>query len=61
MQVEELKKLDDLFIRQKAFGYTYEDIQKYLVPVVTEGKDPIGSMGNDTSTCCVVGSSAIVI
>ncbi|WP_053219516.1 glutamate synthase large subunit [Virgibacillus senegalensis] len=38
---------DDLFIRQKAFGYTYEDIYKYLVPVVMEGKDPIGSMGSD--------------
>ncbi|WAA08751.1 glutamate synthase large subunit [Fervidibacillus albus] len=33
---------------QRAFGYTYEDIHKYLIPIVTEGKDPIGSMGNDT-------------
>jgi glutamate synthase (NADPH) large chain len=38
----------DLIKRQKAFGYTYEDIHKYLIPVVKEGKDPIGSMGNDT-------------
>ncbi|MDQ0220643.1 glutamate synthase large subunit [Peribacillus cavernae] len=37
----------DLFLRQKAFGYTYEDIHKYLLPIVTEGKDPLGSMGND--------------
>ncbi|WP_371069163.1 glutamate synthase large subunit [Sediminibacillus sp. JSM 1682029] len=37
----------DLFIRQQAFGYTYEDVYKYLVPVVKEGKDPIGSMGSD--------------
>lgn len=34
--------------KQRAFGYTYEDIHKYLIPVITEGKDPIGSMGNDT-------------
>ncbi|MDR7072377.1 glutamate synthase large subunit [Fictibacillus barbaricus] len=40
--------LDDIRQRQKAFGYTYEDIHKYLLPVITEGKDPIGSMGNDT-------------
>lgn len=40
--------IGDLIIRQKAFGYTYEDVQKYLIPIVTEGKDPIGSMGNDS-------------
>ncbi|UJL46922.1 glutamate synthase large subunit [Virgibacillus sp. NKC19-16] len=37
----------DLTTRQKAFGYTYEDVHKYVIPVVTEEKDPIGSMGND--------------
>ncbi len=39
--------IDSLFIRQKAFGYTTEDIEKYLVPMITQGKDPIGAMGND--------------
>lgn len=39
--------LSDLLFRQKAFGYTYEDVQKYLLPVIIEGKDPLGSMGND--------------
>ena len=38
----------DISERQRAFGYTYEDIQKYLLPLITEGKDPLGSMGNDT-------------
>ncbi|WAA12973.1 glutamate synthase large subunit [Fervidibacillus halotolerans] len=33
---------------QRAFGYTFEDIHKYLLPMVTDGKDPVGSMGNDT-------------
>ncbi|MYL32899.1 glutamate synthase large subunit [Pontibacillus yanchengensis] len=42
------KPVDDAFVRQKAFGYTYEDIHKYLLPMVTEGKDPVGAMGNDT-------------
>ncbi|MCP3740980.1 glutamate synthase large subunit [Rossellomorea sp. BNER] len=43
----EEETLKDLFVRQKAFGYTYEDIHKYLIPIITEGKDPLGSMGND--------------
>ncbi len=47
LQVEE-EKVNDLFTRQKAFGYTYEDVQKYLLTAVTEGKDPIASMGNDS-------------
>ncbi|HEY4550862.1 MAG TPA: glutamate synthase large subunit, partial [Bacillus sp. (in: firmicutes)] len=41
------EEVNDLFTRQKAFGYTYEDVQKYLLSAVTEGKDPIASMGND--------------
>lgn len=40
--------VDKLLLRQKIQGYTYEDIQKYIVPLATEGKDPLGSMGNDT-------------
>ncbi|WP_147532785.1 glutamate synthase large subunit [Bacillus marasmi] len=43
-----LEPLPDLRVRKKAFGYTHEDINKYLIPVVTEGKDPLGSMGTDT-------------
>lgn len=42
------EEVSDLLVRQKAFGYTYEDVDKYLLPFVTEGKDPIGSMGNDS-------------
>ncbi|GGE15209.1 glutamate synthase [NADPH] large chain [Marinithermofilum abyssi] len=39
---------DELVRLQKAFGYTYEELTKNLAPMVTEGKDPIGSMGMDT-------------
>lgn len=45
---EEPEQLNNLLFQQKAFGYTYEDIQKYIVPISLDGKDPIGSMGNDT-------------
>jgi glutamate synthase (NADPH/NADH) large chain len=38
---------DEIFRRQQAFGYTYEEVTKNIKPMITEGKDPIGSMGND--------------
>jgi len=33
---------------QKLFGYTHEELTKMLLPMVTEGQDPTGSMGMDT-------------
>ncbi|WP_083443636.1 glutamate synthase large subunit [Ornithinibacillus contaminans] len=33
--------------QQIAFGYTREELTKIIKPLVTEGKDPIGSMGYD--------------
>jgi glutamate synthase (NADPH/NADH) large chain len=38
----------DLLERQQAFGYTQEDISKFLEPMALAGDDPIGSMGTDT-------------
>ncbi|MDR1919431.1 MAG: glutamate synthase subunit alpha, partial [Tannerellaceae bacterium] len=40
--------LDKYAELQKAFGYSKEDIQKIIAPMVSEGKEPTGSMGNDT-------------
>ncbi len=37
-----------LLQRQQAFGYTQEDISKFLEPMAALGEDPIGSMGTDT-------------
>ena len=37
-----------LLQRQQAFGYTQEDIFKFLEPMAVKGDDPIGSMGTDT-------------
>jgi len=39
---------ETLFRREKAFGYTYDDLRMVLVPMVRDGVDPIGSMGTDT-------------
>ncbi|ROT96703.1 glutamate synthase large subunit [Altererythrobacter sp. FM1] len=38
----------DLIQRQQAFGYTQEDVGKFLEPMAANGDDPIGSMGTDT-------------
>ncbi len=37
-----------LLDRQQAFGYTQEDISKFLEPMARLADDPIGSMGTDT-------------
>ncbi len=34
-------------LRQRAFGYTYEELTAILAPMALEGTEPIGSMGND--------------
>jgi hypothetical protein len=33
---------------QKTFGYTQEDLRILIGPMATDGKEPIGSMGDDT-------------
>lgn len=38
----------DILQQQKAFGYTFEDIHKTILPMVTQGEDPIGAMGMDS-------------
>ena len=55
VQVEDLPAVqsgaaDDfetLLTRQKAFGYTYEDMRFLIGPSADSGKQPLGSMGND--------------
>jgi glutamate synthase domain-containing protein 2/glutamate synthase domain-containing protein 1/glutamate synthase domain-containing protein 3 len=36
-------------LRQRAFGYSLEDLRVLLTPMAREGAEPIGSMGNDLS------------
>ena len=38
----------DILKRQKTFGYTFEDIRFLLGPSAQTGKQPLGSMGNDS-------------
>ncbi|MGX4670890.1 glutamate synthase large subunit [Cerasibacillus sp. JNUCC 74] len=39
---------EDLIKLQQAFGYTREELNKMIKPLIIEGKDPIGSMGYDS-------------
>jgi glutamate synthase (NADPH) large chain len=41
-------EVTSLLDRQQAFGYTQEDLGKFLEPMAALGDDPIGSMGTDT-------------
>ncbi|HMD52591.1 MAG TPA: glutamate synthase large subunit [Solirubrobacteraceae bacterium] len=38
-----------LRLRQRAFGYTQEDLRVLLTPMAVDGAEPVGSMGNDLS------------
>jgi glutamate synthase domain-containing protein 2/glutamate synthase domain-containing protein 1/glutamate synthase domain-containing protein 3 len=39
--------------RQRAFGYTSEDLRMILGPMAQKGEDPVGSMGADTPLACL--------
>ena len=39
---------EQLLKQQLAFGYTREELNKIIKPLVIEGKDPVGSMGYDS-------------
>ncbi len=38
----------ELLAQQRTFGYTREELQLILRPMVLDGKEPVGSMGDDT-------------
>jgi glutamate synthase (NADPH/NADH) large chain len=44
---------DTLLARMQAFGYSLETMNFFLVPMVHEKRDPVGSMGNDSALACL--------
>ena len=44
---------DTILSRQRAFGYTDEDIRMIMAPMAEKGEEPIGSMGTDTPLACL--------
>ena len=66
--LSDLKKYDDthgffpetLVNRLQAFGYSTETLKFMLLPLVTELRDPVGSMGNDSALACLSDQSRII-
>src|SRR5450759_294301 len=44
---------DTILMRQRAFGYTDEDLKTILLPSALAGEEPVGSMGIDTPLACL--------
>ena len=44
---------DTILMRQRAFGYTDEDLKTILYPAALKAEEPIGSMGIDTPLACL--------
>ncbi|HYL39281.1 MAG TPA: glutamate synthase large subunit, partial [Bryobacteraceae bacterium] len=45
--------LDTIVMRQRAFGYTDEDLRVLMGPMAATGDEPVGSMGTDTPLACL--------
>ncbi|MEE1296193.1 MAG: glutamate synthase large subunit [Bifidobacterium sp.] len=46
--------------RQRAFGYTQEELKLVLTPMADTGKEPLGSMGNDIPLSVLSGRSRML-
>jgi len=55
--MDDLLDTDTLFDLQQLFGYTHEDLELVLRSIVSEKKDPIWSMGDDTPLAVLSGQS----
>jgi glutamate synthase (NADPH/NADH) large chain len=45
-------KIEDLEKKQKYFNITYEALDQIIEPMAKDGKEPVGSMGDDTPLAC---------
>ncbi len=46
-------EFETILQRQRAFGYTDEDLKFILGPMAVKGEEPVGSMGTDTPLACL--------
>jgi glutamate synthase (NADPH/NADH) large chain len=44
---------ETILSRQRAFGYTDEDLRLIVAPMAEKGEEPVGSMGTDTPLACL--------
>jgi glutamate synthase (NADPH/NADH) large chain len=42
-----------ILMRQRAFGYSDEDLRHVMIPMAVNGLEPVGSMGIDTPLACL--------
>jgi glutamate synthase (ferredoxin) len=42
-----------ILARQRAFGYTAEELKMIVEPMAVKGEEPVGSMGTDTPLACL--------
>jgi hypothetical protein len=47
------RQITKQLMRQRAFGYTDEDLRFIMLPMATDGQEPVGSMGTDTPLSCL--------
>ncbi|MEL6239484.1 MAG: glutamate synthase central domain-containing protein, partial [Pseudomonadota bacterium] len=57
---DENKETPTLLEAQQTFGYTQEDVTKFLEPMALKGDDPIGSMGTDTPIAVLSNRSRLI-
>jgi len=57
---DENQETPTLLKTQQAFGYTQEDVSKFLEPMALKGDDPIGSMGTDTPIAVLSNKSRLL-
>ena len=53
-------KAKTILAHMQAFGYTQETMQFMLLPLVEQKRDPVGSMGNDSSLACLSDRSRMI-
>ncbi|MGE5647908.1 MAG: glutamate synthase large subunit [Acidobacteriota bacterium] len=46
-------EFESVLQRQRAFGFTAEDLKFILTPMAVDGQEPVGSMGCDTPLACL--------
>ena len=55
---DDVEKLDS---QLRIFDYSKEDIERIMIPMASEGKEPVSSMGNDTPLAVLSSQTTIVI
>ena len=52
LNLKDYTNIEELEKRQKFFNITYEAIDQVIEPMAKDGKEPVGSMGDDTPLAC---------